>query len=102
MHVGMSKRLAGGHPALRRTHFVVRKDQIAAASLHVEACPQPIQCDGSAFDVPSRPPGTEYRLPARLSLPCVSPNQAVQGGFLAQPSRITASLGKQRDGLLLG
>jgi hypothetical protein len=73
---------------------VVREDQIAATSLYIEACPKPIQRYGSALDVPPRPSSTKHGLPARLSLPRVPPNQAVQGRFLAQPIRITAPLGK--------
>ena len=102
MQIRASKRLIGGDAALRRTHLVVREDQITATGLHIEACPKPVQCNGRALDVPSRPSGADHGLPAGLALPCVSPNQAVQGCFLAQPIRITAPLGKERNSFLLG
>ena len=92
----------GGHSALRRTHLVVREDQIGATTLNIEADPEPVKGNSGALDVPPRPTGAQQRLPARLGRPGVAPHQAVQRSLLARPIRITATLGEDRNSLFLG
>jgi hypothetical protein len=102
MEVCLGKRLIGGNSALRRAHLMVRKDQIAATRLDIEAGPEPIKGNCGATDVPPRSSRAQRGCPARLPRPCVAPDQAVQRSFLTQPIRITAALGKDRNSLILG
>src|SRR4030095_13840690 len=86
----------------RGTELVMRKDQVGAAALDVEAHAEIPQRDGRTFDMPGRPPASKRRLPDRVPRALRVPEQTVDRILLSRPIRVTAALSGQCDHLVAG
>jgi hypothetical protein len=67
--------LAGQGLGVRSRVLVVREDQVAAATLHVEAEPEPVQRDHRALDMPAGTPAADLRVPVRFAIAVPPPQQ---------------------------
>ncbi|RMW03599.1 hypothetical protein ALP03_05868 [Pseudomonas amygdali pv. tabaci] len=79
---GIGVGLAGGRFALGNFVFMVRKLQIAAATMNIEGVTQAAGRHHRAFDMPARTPCAPWRLPARLARLDAFPEHEVQWVFL--------------------
>src|SRR5271165_1742986 len=80
---------------MRRTHLVMREDQVPAASLNVKGATEVMGRDGSALHMPAWPAQPERGRPGRLAWPLPQPDQRIDRVLLARPRRIAAVLRAQ-------
>jgi len=94
------RRGAGDAAGLDCTHLVVRKDEVCAASLHVERHSEIVQGDGRALDMPPRSTVTEVPAgPGGLAITLGPPQQRIQLIALARTLRVSPTLGVDRHHL---
>src|SRR5688572_2919115 len=67
VHPVMDEPLAGGTLALRELVFVMREDEVLAATVEVERLAQVLGRHGGALDMPPGPARTPRALPRRLA-----------------------------------